>query len=303
MIFLAAAIVVAHLAALAFYPALRLRGLVRMLAWVVCTAIVALSPCLVPLGSTGLRQIAVMVAIAILVKLYDSFRSADLARQRGFLFYATWLPNPCWLVLRLVPPPQPRDQDWRRVPLGLACFGLGVALFYIVQSYDWSGTPFVLEHCAKVIALYVLVVSFGNVGTVALRLLGCTALDPMTSPATAPTPADFWRRWNRPAQQYFAEYAFRPAGGLHHPVRATLLTFAASALAHEYVFGIAIGRVQGWQMLFFLTQGIAVAATLHLRPTGWPRRAMFALTLLFNLATSFLFFQSVNQVIPFYSPR
>src|SRR5260221_14639525 len=99
MIFLAAAIFVTHLAALAFYPALRLRGLFRALAWGACTTVVALSPCLVPLGSTGLRQVASMVAIALLVKLYDAYQSGDLARQRGVLFYAAWLPNPCWLVL------------------------------------------------------------------------------------------------------------------------------------------------------------------------------------------------------------
>lgn len=303
MIFLAAAIVVACVAALAFYPALRLRGPVRTLAWAACTAVVAVSPCLIPMSSPGLRQVASMVAISLLVKLYDSFNSGDLARERGFLHYAAWLPNPCWLVLRRVPPPVPREQDWRRVPRGLLSFTLALALLYFVLAFDWPCGPLVLEHCVKVIALYAVVVSFAEVGTVALRLLGCVALDPMNSPAFAVTPGEFWRRWNRPAQQYFAEYAFRPAGGLHHPVRATLLTFAASGLIHEYVFGIAAGRLQGWQVLFFLTQGIAVAATMHLRPTGWQRRVAFALTLLFNLATSLLFFQSVIQVIPFYSSR
>ena len=59
---------------------------------------------------------------------------------------------------------------------------------------------------------------FAGMGAAAYRLLGGVALDPMLSPATALTPAEFWRRWNRPAQQFLETYAFRPAGGLHHPV-------------------------------------------------------------------------------------
>ena len=53
------------------------------------------------------------------------------------------------------------------------------------------------------------------------------------------------------------------------PVFATLAVFAVSGLMHEYVFGVATGRVQGWQMLFFMVQGCAAAATLRVRPTGW----------------------------------
>lgn len=56
-------------------------------------------------------------------------------------------------------------------------------------------------------------------------------------------------------------------------------------------------------MAFFLVQGVAAIATLRLRPTGgWlvPGRV---LTIAFNLATSALFFQSVNALFPFYAPR
>jgi D-alanyl-lipoteichoic acid acyltransferase DltB (MBOAT superfamily) len=117
----------------------------------------------------------------------------------------------------------------------------------------------------------------------------------------APTPAAFWRRWNRPAQQFLDEYAFKPAGGLRRTVRATLITFGVSGVVHEYVFGIASGRVQGWQLGFFLLQGIAAVTTMRIKPQGRVAIPWIAGTWLFNVTSSILFFRSVDAVVPFYS--
>jgi len=125
----------------------------------------------------------------------------------------------------------------------------------------------------------------------------------MDNPFAARTPADFWRRYNRPAQQFFDEDVFQPLGGLRAPVRATLGTFAVSAVLHEYLFDIAVGRVQGYQMVFFVLQGLAVAATRRVKPRGWRAVAWGAGTLAFNLATSALFFASVNEILLFYTRR
>jgi hypothetical protein len=56
-------------------------------------------------------------------------------------------------------------------------------------------------------------------------------------------------------------------------------------------------------MLFFLIQGLASAATVGFRPSSRHVSAAIFGTLVFNLATSYLFFQSVDQIVPFYSPR
>jgi D-alanyl-lipoteichoic acid acyltransferase DltB (MBOAT superfamily) len=125
----------------------------------------------------------------------------------------------------------------------------------------------------------------------------------MLNPAMARTPADFWRRWNRPAQQFFHEYPFRAAGGAHRPIRGTLWAFVVSGLVHEYVFGIAAGAVQGWQMLFFGLHGLAAVATSRLRPRGWLVLPFVGSTIVFNIVLAVLFFKSVNSVLPFYSPR
>jgi hypothetical protein len=180
---------------------------------------------------------------------------------------------------------------------------LSVLFVTILWQWNWSAVPFAFEHALKVFAIVLAVVLIFDAFAAAYRLLGGRALDPMRNPIAARTPADFWRRWNRPAQQFLNEYAFRAAGGFRRAVPATLATFGISGLVHEYVFGIAAGRIQGCQMLFFSLHGCAVAATMRLRPAGRIAPLWIAGTAVFNLATAALFFQSVDDVLPFYWPR
>jgi D-alanyl-lipoteichoic acid acyltransferase DltB (MBOAT superfamily) len=161
--------------------------------------------------------------------------------------------------------------------------------------------PFILEHCVKTVALFVALIP-ATAATAALwRLAGGRARDFMDAPLLAATPAEFWRRYNRPVQQFFYEDFFKRVGGLRSPVRATLVIFAVSALIHEYVFAVTLGRVQGYQTLFFLLQGLGVAATVRLRPAGWRVWLWIGATWIFNLTTSMFFFASVNGAFPFYS--
>ncbi len=121
----------------------------------------------------------------------------------------------------------------------------------ILWRLEWSTVPFAIEHALKVSAVVFAVVLTADASAAAYRLLGGTALDPMGNPITARTPADFWRGWNRPAQQFLHEYVFMPAGGFRRAVRATLTTFGVSGLVHEYVFGIAAGASRVASFSFF----------------------------------------------------
>jgi hypothetical protein len=300
---IALAPMVAFAAALAFYPARRLGGRGRTWAWLACSAVVALSPCLVPLCAKPVRFVASLTAITMLVKLYDVYMECPLAQHTSLQSYLAYLPNGFWLVLRKEPSRVPWTRDLRRLTCVTAAFLSTLLLSAGLWQQDWSAVPFAIEHALKVSSVILTVVLLGNALAVAYRLLGGRALDPMINPIAARTPADFWRRWNRPAQHFLSEYIFMPAGGLRRPVRATLVTFGVSGLIHEYVLGIAAGRVQGWQILFFAVQGCAVVATAHARPTGRTQSLWIAATVVFNLATSVLFFQSVDAVLPFYWPR
>ena len=71
-------------------------------------------------------------------------------------------------------------------------------------------------------------------------------------------------------------------------------------MAHEYAFDMGVGRVQGYQLAFFMLQGLAVAATLRWKPRGPVRTLAIIATLAFNLATSMLFFASIDSMVPLY---
>jgi hypothetical protein len=291
---------IANAAALGFYFALGLGRPGRVIAWLGCSGVIVVSPCWVPLDAPALRFLGCVVAVTLLWKLYDAHREPAVAGGMGVGRWVAYLPNWFWFVLRRVPREQPAGRDWRRVaveaPLMVAVVGLCVLLLKL----DWSGLPFALEHTAKVLAFATAMMLIGRTFAALYRRLAGPATDPIDNPFTARTPAEFWRRWNRPFRDFFDQYVFRPTGGASRPVRATLAVFAASGLMHEYVFGVATGRVQGWQMLFFMIQGCAAAATLRLRPIGWAAPLWWAGTLAFNLVTALLFCRSVDGVIAFY---
>ena len=303
------AFVIANAAALGFYLALRLGRWTsassvepgRMVAWLVCSGVIVLSPCWVPADARALRFVDCVVAVTLLWKVYDAYREPALAMGRGVGGWVAYLPNWFWFVLRRVPRARSARRDWLRVAVDAPLMVAAVALCVGLLRLNWSGVPFALEHTAKVLAFAAATMLVGRTSARASTGDGSARRRTRsTILSTARTPADFWRRWNRPFRDFFDEYVFRPAGGVRRPVFATLMVFAVSGLVHEYVFGVATGRVQGWQMLFFMVQGCAVAATLRVRPTGRAAALWWAGTLAFNLVTALLFFRSVDGVIAFY---
>lgn len=297
------AILSSIVAAVAFRVALDWNRIGRTTAWLISSVIVALTPCVVSDTARPKRFIAALISVALLVKLYDLFSQPKLAQRLTLTSYASYLANWGWLVLRKPPPSVPADRDVKQLILAMPLLFLMGGVFNVVFSVDYSHLPFALEHSSKVAVLVITVALLANVCARTWRLLGGKALEPMLNPAVARTPADFWRRWNRPAQQFFQEYAFRASGGFSYPIRGILVSFVVSGIVHEYVFGITTGRIQGWQLLYFALNGIATVATARIRPHGWLVLPFVTATIVFNLALAVLFFTSVNSVFPFYSPR
>jgi len=56
-------------------------------------------------------------------------------------------------------------------------------------------------------------------------------------------------------------------------------------------------------MAFFLIQGLAVIATLRIRPRGWAVAPAIVLTFAFNLLTARLFLAAMNAVAPLFAGR
>jgi MBOAT, membrane-bound O-acyltransferase family len=266
-------------------------------------AVMAFLPSTMPLEYHLLRFLAAMSVAVLCAKLYDLRFDLLHGTHVQFREYLRFLGNPFVVVRRrLAFESRPaRASDLQRLVAGLCGLAAGVAAGRQVFLTDWSKLPFLLEHSAKLIALYVPLLSGLSAGAAGWRLLGGSAQDTMDRPYLARTPAELWRRYNRNMQQFFLEDVFKHLGDkVGRPARI-MIVFCVSALLHEYVFGIATGRVQGYQTAFFLLQGIAVAGTTRVRPRGWQAITWAMGTALFVLLSLTLFFASMQGVVPFYS--
>jgi len=290
----------------AFFLARRFTTQTRRLLLFLLTAIILSSPLLIrPPGATLLRFIMAAMAVQAAFRLYDLHRDSSASGARNCLTFAAYAFNPFAIALRRVKaePPKPLRHN---LTVFLTCTSLGgiaIALTAFVFHIDWTRHPFVLEHCTKVISFMLIIQFLLNGLSAAFRLAGVPATTFAGNFFLSPTPAEFWRRYNRPVEQFFRQHVFRAAGGLHHPLRAILATFTLSAVIHEYAFDIAARRFLGYQLLFFLLHGLASALTLRLRPRGPAPLPAILLTTAFNLTTAYLFFLSMNALVPFYTPR
>ena len=245
------------------------------------------------------------MAVESAFRLYDMYMDPPVLRRPNVLARIGYMVNPFAIVLRRVWAEERihgRNNLGRftaGTSLGLMAIGLMVWVFRI----DWTRYPFVLEHCAKVISFLLVIQLMLNGLAAGYRLAGFPATDFAGNFFLAATPAEFWRRYNRPIEQFFYQHVFRPAGGFHRPLRATMAVFAFSAVMHEFIFDIAARRVLGYQAIFFLIHGTGTAMTLRVRLTGPARVLAIFLNSAFNLATAYLFFTSMNAFVAFYVQR
>jgi hypothetical protein len=277
----------------------------RRLAMAAITLAILLSPLLIVPERRFGRLLVAVFAVALCVKLHDVHVGIERGYRPGAWSFLVFLPNLAALVLRKVDrEPRPSSREcFERLARLVPAFLAGTLLLIGAFRVDWRPWPFAVEHCVKVVSFFLMLVPGARAATTILMLLGLRARDPMTNPFAARTPADFWKRYNRPAQQFLYEHVFKPSGGRRFPLRGVMITFFVSAIIHEYVFDMAVGRVQGYQAAFFAIQGVAVAATLRVRPDGWRAFPWVSGTFAFNLATGVLFFASVGEVLPFYASR
>jgi MBOAT, membrane-bound O-acyltransferase family len=267
------------------------------------SVLIVWSPWLIPEASRMLRFLASVSATMLALKVIDV--SLDLGKRRVLTWqeYADFLSNPFTLVRRSLASerrPSPKE-NFRRLLRGSIGCTVALAVLFCLFETDWSNLPFLLEHAGKVTALMLAIDSGLTAAAAIWRIGGGTARDFMDRPFVARTPADFWRRYNRNVQQFFWQDVFGGGRGRRAPIRAMLLVFGLSALLHELVFFAAVGRMQGYQMVFFAVQGLAAASTARVKVRGIFAVPWVAWTMAFNLLTSVIFFASIHNVTPFYS--
>jgi hypothetical protein len=292
------------LVVLACYPLLVAQAGRRRLAVLGAGAVLLPLPLLVPSGAPASALVRFHVAVAAVLvtwKLYDlhvGFPTTGRPPFGRYLAFLTSVMGHAVYRRRGSEPGPDRAGNVRRLVRGLLELALGgVALYVLFGRLDLGATSFALEHAAKWVALYVAADGGLLVGVALHRLLGADVLDVYRDPVLGRTPADLWRRYNRIVGEWLFVNVYRRPGLRRRPAAATMASFAVSAVMHEYLFAIALGRLQGFQLAFFLSHGLAAVLTYRLRPKGWQVPLGVALTVLFTLATLVLFTASVHDVL------
>ena len=261
LLFLAVAI--ALTVSCAFYPALGLPGGLRLVVLVALELVVLLTPLVVGPGRLFGRFLACVLAIALAVKLFDLHLGAELGHRPRFRDVFTFLINLSSVVQRkLADEPRPGFRV-RTLPLAATTLaavpgGLLFAAYFLV---DWRPVPFAVEHSAKVLAFFLLLVPAGAAGAAIWRLLGGSAREPMDNPFAA----DHDRATSGGVLQP-AGRAVLPRGCLQAlrrdaPVRSRgpWRPSPVSGLVHEYLFVITLLQDPGLPGgLSSRTQGIGV---------------------------------------------
>ncbi len=289
-----------------FCGAVRHKKQTRASLLVPLTVAVLASPLLIlPRGAGLLRFIIAAMSVQTGFRLYDLHEDPAAPQRPNCLGFVAYQFNPFAIAWRRVWSEHQNHvrKDIVRFLADTSLGALAILLMVLVFHIDWARYPFVLEHCAKAISFLLVIQLLLNGLAAGYRLAGLRATDFAGNFFFSATPAEFWRRYNRPVEQFFEWRIFRPAGGLRHPIRATVAVFLFSAIIHEYIFDIAARQVLGYQLAFFLIHGAAAVMTLRLRPKGTSRVAAIALNCVFNLGTAYLFFMSMNAVVPFYVCR
>ena len=285
------------------FPLLGWATVPRALALMAISFAILATPLLIRFHALPLRFVTACAAGVTVLKLWDlhvhALRKETISGRR----FRTHLLNVFSLVLRtndeIARPPRGEVlRDLKRDLIASTSGALALASLFVIP---WRNVPLIVEHVVKAPVVFLAMVAMLNLTVTIVRLSGGTMRDFSHAPLLAATPADFWRRYNRVINEYFFQNVFRRTGR-RFPALVVMLIFLFSAALHEYVFGIAIGRVQWYQSVFFLLQGIAVAATLRVRPKA---RAAVTLgivaTIAFNIATSFFFFLSFHQIVRLYA--
>lgn len=189
--------------------------------------------------------------------------------------------------------------NFRKLSIAIGVALLGAASMTTLVIFDLESLGFWREHFLMMIAFYFCVDGAMRLMSSLQRILLGRSREMTQNPILAYSPADFWRRYNRAIGQYFFEHIFRPMRGSKRPVLTTLTVFFVSSLMHEYIFGIALMKVQVFQTAFFMIQGCAVAATQRWKPG--PRMKIVGIvgTFFFNVLTLSLFLASGHQIFDY----
>jgi len=303
------AVIGAHLIALAAWPLLNLPGRARYASLSGAALLIFLTPFTIPTAAPFPRFLAGCAAFFVAGRMIDfvRVRSREGDEALGLASYIGLLFHPSAITVgasrRRLPSNRPAGPELKRLAIGSVLLSIGICLMVVLFLHGLFKTSFLLDHTVKLLGLLLCVESFSLAwyGLMRLCRLDVPPLSDVCFLSSSPT--EVWQRYNSIVGAWLRENVYIPAGGKSNRVRAVLLTFAVSGVAHEYAFGIGLGRLTGYQMTFFMMQGLAVAYLGSRHETSVPmltsrRFLAWTATMLFMLLTSILFLASFGQVLP-----
>ena len=284
-------------AACAFRLVLEWRASIHLLGLVTLGGIVLALPAIIPAEERLTRLLVAGYSGLLCMKMWDLRVGAVRGNLPSLTEYLLFLLNPGSLVQRSSSRMGPRSarSDLVHLGMGAGVATLGITAFFWLVDHDWSSASPILEHALKAPSFFLIITGLFTGIAATTRLCGGRTPRPTDFPLLAPTPARFWSGLNRVVGEFLREDVLRVIGARRRPTTAVLIAFGVSGLVHEYAFAMATGGLQGFQIVFFMIHGVAVAATRGWSGIGWGGRVV---TLAFNLATSVLFLASFEAVAP-----
>jgi hypothetical protein len=184
---------------------------------------------------------------------------------------------------------------------GLLC-GLALAALGFRLRIPERGT--LLDSTWKVFEIYLMAGGSNHLLVGAFALAGFKLGDGFRYPILAHSILDFWSRYNVWIHRWLKRHIFEPIGRRRRkPILGILAVFGASGLLHEYLFLPVDLKLLGWQLAYFLVQGVgAILATgigrriEHIAGRRIPRPLAIAATLAFVLVTAPIFIHCLDRV-------
>ncbi|MCK6439844.1 MAG: hypothetical protein L6Q71_06545 [Planctomycetes bacterium] len=282
---------------LLFFPLSRLPKTSRLMAAIAVSAALFTTPFFVAYAPID-RFCAALLSAAFWPKICDTYVGTLHGVRMTFPQYLLFVAHPfslVWRKLHLEPRP-PLRENLVRLLYGASLFVLGYGAYHLLKSRDMPHQ--LMEYFAGVIPYLIAAYGITVIAVAGFRFTGIRAREMHYNFFLARTPADFWRRWNRPAGQILYEDILKRFRGSRSIALATLFTFAINGLLHEWIALVTNGVFNGFQMIFFMLQGLAVLATRGFKPTGWAVVPWILGTLIFNAFTTMLAFTAFPRVSP-----
>jgi len=261
------ALLLEYAAALAFWFIQHQSRALRNIAIVLVALIACIAPLAIPVENTNLRLAAVLLDLFVALRVYSysqTSRSSSLGDYLRFLSLGLISPHLAYSATRYTVKASLKS-ELPRIAIALLIIPTVWFLANHLVLTKAGKNSWIVNHLIVVVAFVIIMQSVGKCCWGIWRLMGLRSKPLVDNVAFSLTPAEFWRRWSWPIHAWLYRHVYIPAGGRRHFYRATFLVFLVSALLHEVVGFVGLGRVTGhWTLCFlFGAIGVVVSPTIE----------------------------------------